>query len=394
MEFSFSSFFDFSSFSYSEWIIIGALLFFFLIQLFFYLVLYRKPYSYELKRDKKELADENCPSVSIIIASKNESEDLKKNLPFILNQDYPNFEVIVINSGSTDETDMILNSFNQQYSHLYHTFIPAEAEDVNVKKLALTLGVKAAKNDILIFTEAYCKPVSNQWLKEFAREFDKGYEIVLGFCRLRIDKKVGMRTFIIYDNLIHYLKHLSMAIFRKPFMGIGRNLAYKKELFFREKGYSSVLNIEGGEDDLFINKIANKKNTSVVVSPESMTETDIISRFSIWRAFKSKYLYTKQFYKGFASRVFFWETFSKYMFYILLIAAIAFGLISSNLVLVGFSALLFIVRYIIQLIVINKSARLFNAATFHINLLLFDIFQPFNNLRFRKYANRRNRFRR
>ena len=390
MDFSFSSLFDFSQI---ELIIAGALLFFFIIQLFFYLALYKKPYSYELKREKSEIENENYPSVSVIIASKNESEDLEKNLPFVLNQDYPNFEVIVVNSGSTDETDMILKSFDQQHSHLYHTFIPADAEDVNTKKLALTLGIKAAKNDILLFTEAYCKPISNQWIKEFAKEFAKGHEIVLGYCKLHIDKKVAMRGFILYDNLIHCLKYLSMAISRKPFMGIGRNLAYKKELFFKEKGFSSILKIEGGEDDLFINKIANKKNTGVVISPESMIETDVVSRFSVWRSFKSKYLYTKQFYKGFASRVFFWETLSKYLFYLFLVAAITFGIIYSEFLLIGFSALLFIIRYIIQVLIINKNSRLLDAGKYHINLLFFDIFQPFNNFRFRRYINKRNRFR-
>lgn len=387
----FNSLFDFS---YIELILAGALLLFFIIQLFFYLALYKKPYSYELKRDKNESEIESYPSVSVIIASKNESEDLSKNLPYVLNQDYPNFEVIVVNSGSTDETDMVLKSLDRQYPHLYHTFIPAEAEDVNTKKLALTLGIKAAKNDILLFTESYCKPASNQWIKEVAKEFSKGHEIVLGYCKLQIEKNVPMSQFIQYDNLIHCLKYLSMAIARKPFMGISRNLAYKKEFFFNEKGFSSILNIEGGEDDLFINKIAHKKNTGVVISPESMTQTDIVSRFSIWRSFKSKYLYTKQFYKGFASKVFFWESFSKYMFYLFLIAAITLGIIKSNILLIVFSALLFITRFVVQLTIINKNSRLLDAGKYNVNLLLFDIFQPFNNLRFRRYINKRNRFRR
>lgn len=388
MDFSLTSLFNFSL---AEWILAGALLFFFLVQLFFYLALYKKTCAYERKREKTP-TDETLPAVSVIIASKNESEDLEKNLPWVLNQDYPNFEVIVINSGSTDETDMILKHFDQSNPHLYHTFIPADAEDVNVKKLALTLGIKAAKNDILLFTEAYCKPSSDQWIKEFAREFAKGRDVVLGYCKLNIGKKVWMRNFMLYDNLIHSLKYLSMAIAGKPFMGIGRNLAYRKELFFAEKGFSSILNTEGGEDDLFINKIARKKSTGVVVSPESMTETDIVNRFSVWRSLKSKYIYTKQFYKGFAAKVFFWDTFSKYCFYLVLLAAVAVGIILPNYPLLAFAAALFIARYAVQLSVINKSARLLQSGKYHINLLLFDIFQPFNNFRFRNYANRRNRY--
>lgn len=390
MDFSIASIFDFSLW---EWITAAALLFFFLVQLFFYAALYKKPLAYEQKRDKTTPEEEEFPSVSVIIASKNESEDLEKNLPAVLEQDYPNFEVIVINSGSTDETDVLLKHFDQSYKHLYHTFIPAEAEDVNVKKLALTLGIKAAKSDILLFTEAYCKPSSDQWIKEYAREFAKGRDIVLGYCKLVIPKKTMMRGFMRYDNLVHSLKYLAAAIAGKPFMGIGRNLAYRKELFFGQKGFSSILNIEGGEDDLFINKIVRRKSTGVVVSPQSMTETDIVTRFSVWRQLKSKYMYTKQFYRGFGAHIFGWDTFSKYAFYLLFVAAIMVGILTSNYVLTAFSVILFAVRYGVQFSVINQSARLFDAGKYHINLLFFDIFQPFNNLRFKKYANKRNRYR-
>ncbi len=382
-----------NDFSIIEWIVVGALFFFFLMQLCYYLFVYRKPYAYEKKRKSQPLKDEDLPSVSVIISSKNESEALQKNLPFILEQDHPNFEVIVVNSGSTDETDMVLKAAENKYSNLYHTYVPAEAESVNERKLSLTIGIKAAKNEVLLFTDAYCKPCTNQWIREMSSKCVNEKEVVLGYCKLNIERKKRMRSFILYDNLIQNLKLLSMAISKKPFMGIGRNLAYKKELFFKHKGYSSILNVEGGEDDLYINKIANKKNTAVCLSPESMTETNVIQRFSTWRAFKAPYLYTKQFYKGVASFIFGLESFSKYAFYGFLLIASALGFFNSNYVLLGFALLLFIIRFLIQMNVINRNARLFDAGKFHINLLFFDIFQPLNNSRFRKYANKRNRYR-
>lgn len=375
------------------WIISGAVLLFFSIQLVYYLFVYRKPYVYEQKRNKSLPLSENLPSVSVVIASKNESENLEKYLPAILEQDYPDFEVVVVNMGSTDETDVLLKGLNQKYPHLYHTYVPAEAEDVNGKKLALTLGIKAAKNDILLFTEAYCVPASDHWIREFGREFSKGRDIVLGFCKLQVGKKVAMRKFILYDNLIHGLKYLSLAVLGKPFMGIGRNLAYRKEIFFEEKGFSSVLNIDEGEDDLFINKIAGKKSVGVVVSPESMTQSDVVNNFFTWRALKSKYLYTKQFYKGVSSLVFGFETFSKYLFYLSVVSGITYGMVFGNYPLIALSVFFLIVRFVVQLYVIGKSSRLFNAGKYHVNLFFFDLFQPFNNFKFRKYANKRNRLR-
>ncbi|MGI6046453.1 MAG: glycosyltransferase [Petrimonas sp.] len=378
-------------FSLSFWVISGAILLFFIIQLIYYLLVYKRPYSYEHKRSKIQQVSENLPSISVVIASKNESENLAKYLPSILEQDYHHFEVIVVNMGSTDETDILLKAFNQKYSNLYHTYVPAGVEDLNEKKLALTIGIKAAKNDIVLFTEAYCVPASEKWIREFAIEFSKGKDIVLGFCKLKIGRKFAMRKFILYDNMIHGLKYLSLAILGKPFMGIGRNLAYRKEIFFEEKGFSSVLNIDGGEDDLFINKISKKKKVGVVISPESMTQSDVVTNFFTWRAFKSKYLYTKKFYRGASSFILGFETFSKYLFYLSVVAGIAYGVLFSNYLLVALSVIFFIFRFIFQLNVIGNNSRLFGAGKYHINLFFYDIFQPFNNFKFRKYASKRNK---
>src|SRR5699024_8771579 len=145
-----------------------------------------------------------------------------------------------------------LKAAEQKYPQLYHTFIPAGADEINEKKLAITLGVKAAKYDIVLFSDSYCRPTSNNWVREFGKEFTKGKDILLGYSKVIFTNKVGLGNFIRYDNLIHHLKFLSMAIAGKPFMGIGRNMAYKKELFFNNKGLSSVLGIDGGEDDLYI----------------------------------------------------------------------------------------------------------------------------------------------
>ena len=392
MDFSFSTLSALFDFSIVEYAIGATLLLAFSVQILFYFLLYRKPYAYAAKQKIAEKTEVELPSISVVITSKNESENLAKTLPPILEQNYPSFEVIVVNSGSTDETDMVLRALEQKYTNLYHTYIPAEAEELNEKKLALTLGIKAAKNDYLVFTEAYCKPSSERWIEQYGVEFAKGSDIVLGFCKLRIAKKVRMRKFMLYDNMIHGLKYLSMAIVGKPFMGIGRNMGYRKELFFRHKGFSAILNIDGGEDDLFINKTVKRQKTTTLLLPESMTETDIVDNFFTWRALKSKYLYTKQYYKGARSFIFGWETFSKYVFIIAFACAMAWGLIFGNYALPASAALLLLVRFGIQVSIINKNSQLMEAGKYHINLFFLDLFQPFNNFRFRTYAFKRNMY--
>lgn len=370
-------------------ILAGTASLFWLIQILYYFIIYKKPYAYEHKREKIHALEVEQPSVSVVIASKNEAESIARNLPVILEQNYPNFEVIVVNMGSTDETDTQLKLLSRKYPNLYHTYVPEEAESYNEKKLALTIGIKAAKNDILLFTEAYCKPVSDLWIQEFANEFKKGKEIVLGYCRLYIPKNVAMRKFISYDNLIHNLKFLSLALYHKPFMGISRNLAYKRELFFDQKGFSSVLFIENGEDDLFINRISKKRTTGVVVSSESMTATHVVNRLNVWKNLKSKYLYTKKYYSGPSSLIFGFETFSKYLFYLSIAVGTTYGIVFKNMTMLLLGLFLFLTRYLIQLFVLNRYNKSFDSGKYYLTLPVFDIFQPISNLRLRKREKRK-----
>ena len=384
----------FAQYTLVEWLLAGSLLLLFLIHLLFCLLLYRKPYTYERKRKVTAVAEEELPGISVIISSKNNSEELAKNLPFILEQDYPLFEVIVVNCGSTDETDMVLKAAEQKYPHLYHTYVPADSDGTNEKKLSLTLGIKAAKHEILLFTEAYCRPVTTRWIREYGKAFLQERDIVLGYSRLIIEKKVWMRKFIHFDNLVHHLKFISMALAHKPFMGIGRNMAYKKALFYSHKGFSPILNIEGGEDDLYINRIAQRKTTGVVMTADSMTDTRGIDSFFTWRSIKSKYLYTKQFYRGFAFHLLGVETVTKYAFYLAFLAIVGLAIMNAAYYLAAFALLLTILRFLVLLVIINKNSVLFDGSKYHLNLFFFELFQPFNNLRFRKYANRRNNTRR
>lgn len=383
----------FEAFSIIEWVLGASLLLFFIVQILYSIFLFRKPQAFEKKREEFIVDEDELPGISVIVTSKNNSFELEKNLPYFLNQNYPLYEVIVVNSGSTDDTDDVLKLAEQKYSQLYHTFIPAGADEVNEKKLAITLGVKAAKYDIVLFSESYCRPFSNNWIREFGKEFTKGKDILLGYSKVIFTNRVGLGNFIRYDNLIHHLKFLSLAIAGKPFMGIGRNMAYKKELFFNNKGLSSVLGIDGGEDDLYINRISNRKNTGVILSKDSIIETDSVDSFSTWRSIKSKYLYTKQFYKGPANSIFGFETITKQLFYLILVLSIAVSIYFSNFILLGFSVLLFIIRFIILLLVINKNSVWFDSKKFNINLLCYDLLQPISNLRFKKYANKRNKYR-
>lgn len=372
-----------------EWAIIGLYLCFFIIQLIYYLYLFRKPYKHLAKSDKDKNGLE-VQGISVIITAKNEAENLKKNLPFILNQDYPNFQVVVVDNGSTDDTRNVLDSFKQSHANLYITFIPIEYQNAYDKKLALTVGIKAATHDILLFTEADTKPLTKRWVYEYAKTFDTSKEVVLGTCQIESNKRVSSK-FILFDNLFFGLKYLSFALIRKPYMGIGRNMAYRKNLFFDNKGFSSILRIEDGEDNLFINKIATKKNTAVLVSADSRMVSDVIYDFSTWKTIKTKYLTTQKHLHTSAKGLLAFEVFSRYSFYLLFTTLCVGGILLSLYYLLYFAIFLFLIRYFTQMFVINKNSKIYDAGKFYFSLPLFDLFAPIADRMFLKHEAKRNR---
>ena len=369
----------FNRFSIFDWVIILLYVIFFIVQLFYYLYLFCKPYQHFAKGD---LASEDInekdilpPGISIIITAKNEAENLRKNLPFILKQDYPNYQVVVVNNGSSDTTNDVLNSFKQNHTNLYITYIPIGSEKVNDKKLALTVGIKAATHDILLFTEPDTKPLSNNWVNEYAKIFNKGNDVVLGSCQMEKTKNF-FNKFILFDNLFFGVKYLSFALVKKPYMGIGRNMAFKKNLFFENRGFSSILNIENGEDNVFINKIVTKENTAILVSADSMMVTNVAESFSTWRNIKLKYLKTQKNLSSIAISLIAFEVFSRYSFYLMFITLGIVGMQSSVYPILVIAILLFLIRYFVLIFVVNKNSKLYNAGSFHFSLLLFDILSP------------------
>ena len=233
----------------------------FLIQIIYYLCLYNRIHarSRAVKQGDTHFTQE-LPPISVIICAREESENLRRNLGAVLEQDYPLFEVIVINDGNTDESEDYLTILEEKYPHLYHSFVPDSSRYISRKKLAVTLGIKASKYEWLVFTNANCMPQSNQWLRLMARNFTSRTQVVLGYSGYERGKG-WLHKRVAFDNLFTSMRYLGFALAGSPYMGIGRNLAYRKELFYQQKGFSAHLNLQRGDDDLFINHVATPENT-------------------------------------------------------------------------------------------------------------------------------------
>lgn len=337
------------------------------IQLFYYLYFYLATGIYK----HPELQGSDAP-VSVIICARNEAENLRSFLPSILEQDYPDYEVIVVNDCSEDDSFNILGKYLVEYPHLKVSTVNKDPKFTHSKKFAQFIGIKAAKNDLLLFTDADCQPISDKWLAMMTSHFDGKTDFVLGFGGYLKEKGL-MNRYIRYDSMFIAMQYLGTAIRGIPYMGVGRNLAYRRSLFFRNKGFGSPSHLVSGDDDLFVNKIATKENTSVEFRREAHTRSVPSSGISEWFKQKKRHMTTARYYKSGNKWLLLVEPASRLLFYASLI------LLLTDLYLWPFLAAGFGARLIIQVIVFLLAQRKLNEPGLLPFSLFFDIFSPFIN---------------
>jgi glycosyltransferase involved in cell wall biosynthesis len=338
----------------------------FFIQLFYYLAIFSRIVFYKRK-------DEKVPElpVSVIICAKNESKNLKKFLQSILTQDYPDYEVVVVNDCSTDDTKKILYEFVEKYRNLKVTSIEKDKIFFHGKKLALTIGIKAAKNDLLLLTDADCYVKSKNWLRSMQQNFSDKTEIVLGYGGYETHKGL-LNKLIRYDTLFIALQYFTFALAGCPYMGVGRNLAYRKFLFFKNKGFASHVHLNSGDDDLFINNVALKENTKIEFCKQSHIRSVPEPTFKKWLKQKSRHITTYKYYKTKHKVILGGEVLSRMLYYCsFLMLLIIFNYYIKYIIGV------FILRMIVQLIIIKKTMKRLNEKYLLLSSLLFDIILPF-----------------
>ncbi len=220
--------------------------------------------------------------VSVIICAKNEEENLKNFLPSILEQDYPNFEIIVINDASSDGTLEVIEDFQKIDPRIQIVDVQNNEAFWANKKYALTLGIKKAKNQHLLFTDADCAPQSKNWIREMSRNFQPGNTIILGYGGYFQHTGSVLNKLIRFETLLTAIQYFSYARLGSPYMGVGRNLAYTSTQFYELKGFANHLHLRSGDDDLFVNEAATAENTAICFHPDSITRSVPKTNFSEW----------------------------------------------------------------------------------------------------------------
>lgn len=349
--------------------LLTTLLLLVLYEVVYYLVLCITLRHDVIARQKEQLG------VSVIVCAHNEEENLRDYLHTLLNQDYPKYEVIVVDDGSEDNSQTILKQYAREYDNLYLTFVPNGARVISSKKLALTIGIKASHYDYILLTDADCRPESRKWISEMMSGFsNEKTELVLGFSPY-FNHHGWLSNMISYDTLVTGMQYLTMARHGHAYMGVGRNMAYRKQTFFDHNGFQGLLNERAGDDDLFVNKITTRSNTAVVCSKDSLTWSAPKRTWREWVQQKRRHLSVSSHYNlGNKLRVGV-EPLMRGLMYGIIIVCIVHGGLYAFIALI-----LWALRLAAQLIAVNICAKRWGMQGFGLNIILHDIFLPLMTL--------------
>ncbi|AOM76107.1 glycosyltransferase [Pedobacter steynii] len=273
--------------------LLGSLIFCFLIQLYFSLFVHLKLAFFPVE----PIPETATAPLSVIICARNEADNLREYLPAVMNQNYPDFEVVVVNDRSWDGTRQVLEEFAKAYKHLKIVTITEGEKFIAGKKFAVTMGIKAASNDWLVFTDADCVPASANWLLGMQQSEIPKTEIVLGYSPY-LKKRGVLNALIRFETFFTAVNYLSYAIKGMPYMGVGRNMAYKKTLFFKNKGFAAHMHIPSGDDDLFVNANAHVHNTEIRINKESQVWSEPNTSFGAYLRQKKRHFGAGKLYKG------------------------------------------------------------------------------------------------
>jgi cellulose synthase/poly-beta-1,6-N-acetylglucosamine synthase-like glycosyltransferase len=326
-------------------LLLGGFSLAFLLQLFFSLFFFLR-----LGRFRNREGVEALQGVSVVICARNEYHHLKVNLPLILEQDYPDFEVLVVNHASDDDTHYLLTRLGEKHPNLKSIVIQEDLNFFSGKKFPLSIGIKSARHDVVLLTDADCRPSSKNWIRGMQAAFTPKIEVVLGYGPYSRGKGL-LNRLIRYDTAHIAIQYLSYALAGLPYMGVGRNLSYRKGVFYRNKGFISHYHIRSGDDDLFINSVARRRNTAIVTNPDSYTLSDPKETLGQWITQKKRHFSTSTHYRLRHKFILGLYSFSLAAFYLLFVLMLSFNW--SPFPVLG----LFLLRLLVQYVIFTRCLR-------------------------------------
>ena len=328
------------------------------IQLFYHWGVFSKVAFYKNKRPRK--FDGDLEPVSVVLCARDAYEYLVELVPVLLNQDYPDFEIVIVNDCSDDETEEYLKDLERREPRIKPVQLKQHLNFFNGKKFPLSMGIKSAQNDLIVLTDCNCIPTNDQWLRSVVNCYGRNTEVVIGYSPYGQQKGL-LNKLIRFDAIQNALLYLSAALKGHPYMGVGKNLSYRKELFYRNKGFTSHYTTPVGDDDLFVSQVATKKNTEVLIDPDNAILTWPPQSFRQWMRQKSARYSTVRYYSARARMMLSLFYASQLLFYVSFIALLclkpAFAITGAEVFYIPILVFFFLLRFGTQLFIYNKAGK-------------------------------------
>ena len=344
-----------------------------IIQMAYHWILFRR-LAFHKKHDKPC----SYEPVSVIVCARDAYEYLLDIIPVLLKQDYPEYEVVIVNDCSQDQTEEYLKDLARNNPKINLVNLTQNLNFFHGKKFPLSMGIKSARYDLLLLTDADCVPSTDQWIKEMVKAYDKNTEIVVAYGPY-FERKGLLNKLIRFDTLYIAMQYLSLALAKKPYMGVGRNLSYRKSTFMNNKGFTSHYNIPSGDDDLFISQVANKRNTNVYIDSVNRVESEPKRTWSTWIRQKRRHYSTGVKYKPQTNRILGLLLGSRLAYYPTLVALFfmpqAFNVSFGEIYYFAIIGLFALTHYVTQFIIYYKSAKQLGER--HLGLIFTPIYDCF-----------------
>jgi len=345
-------------------IVFGAVTF---VELLYYYLIYAR-FSFTRKKTKKYLYQ---PPVSVVMVAKDAAGVLLKTLPKFLNQQYDNFEVVVVDDNSQDDTKLLVVEYQQQYSNLKLVELDTAVTTIRGEKFALSMGIRCASNPYYIVTNPEYAPTSTHWLEKMAGNFENDKQIVLGYSTFE-KKKSPFNRMLHFDNLLNAMQFFSLAQIHSTYRGDTKNMGFTEQAFAQQRGFASHNHIRYGEEDIFISRAANKKNTAIEFSPDAMTVLQRDVRHHNWLDHKQGLFFTRHFNTLKNRLLLGLYAIVNLLFYVGLVFAVWLSI--GNVMLLSITLGIIAVRIISQYFVFGFAAKKLNEKQVIPGLLLYDLF--------------------
>lgn len=337
------------------------------VQLIYYFIVYGK---FAFHRKKNALSLREIP-LSVVIVVRDNASQVLQTLPKFLEQQYPNYEIVIVNDRSPDEQSVFaIKEYQKRFSNVKFIDLRDAVSTSRGRKMAVSMGIKCSSYGNIVITDPDCLPASEHWLSNLSQNIQGQKKIVLGYSTY-IKRRTPYNAFLHFDKLVGAVQYFSLALYNSTYRGDFSNIVFMRNLFYQQKGFTSFNHLQWGEEDIFIHNVATPTNTAIEYNPDSAIISQNVPSYGYWRLHKISLFFTRKFNSLKNRAILSSYNITNLLFYIFLVFAILMNI--TNPIFLYTTIGIAVVRIASMYVVFGISAKKLNEKQIIPHLLFYDI---------------------